>query len=145
MTTLARVLLIGNDDALLQSRAAVLTHFWAIATAQVFPVDGHIVSHGDVPLLKSDLVVLCHTIPDALRQGWIDAIRSSLPALLIVKMNGFDAGPHGGADATVATGNGPGALVSTIYGLLTERGLGSREWPDREAQLLASVDGPVVQ
>ncbi|WP_142988193.1 hypothetical protein [Granulicella rosea] len=127
---------------MLSSRALVLHHFWAIATAKVYPFDGHIVSHGDVPLLTSDLVVLCHTIPETMRQDWIDSIRSKQPALLIVKMNGFDAGPHGGADATVATDSGPGGLVSTIYELLTERGLVSRDWPD-PAYLLGSVAGPV--
>jgi hypothetical protein len=52
-----------------------------------------------------------------------------LPHILLVRVNGFDSGPHAGADATVDDLHGPGALVSTIYELLTERGLASRAWP----------------
>ena len=53
--------------------------------------------------------------------------------MLVVKVNGYDAGPHASADATVDETHGPGKLVSTIYELLTERGLPSRKWPENGA------------
>ena len=56
-------------------------------------------------------------------------LRAEAPTLLLVRENGFESGPHAGADATVDVAHGPGALVSAIYALLTERGLGSRVWP----------------
>ena len=52
------------------------------------------------------------------------------PGMLVVKINGYDAGPHASADATVDEAHGPGALVATIYELLTERGLPSRAWAE---------------
>jgi hypothetical protein len=119
--TPARVLLIGNEREHLEARAAVLHHFWEIDIAAL--------SGSDVPVFSADLVVVCHTLPEEERQQWVMRVRHQVPTMLIVRMNGFDSGPHAGADATVDVHHGPGALVSTIYELLTERGLASREWP----------------
>ncbi len=121
MMTPARVLLIGNEREHLEARAEVLHHFWEIDIAAL--------NESDVPVFSADLVVVCHTLPQVERQQWVMRVRHQVPSMLIVRMNGFDSGPHAGADATVDVHNGPGALVSTIYELLTERGLGSREWP----------------
>jgi hypothetical protein len=121
MSTPARVLLIGNEVEHLMARAAVLHHFWVVDVAAL--------EESDVPVFSADLVVVCHTLPEGERQQWVMRVRQQVPTMLIVRMNGFDSGPHAGADATVNVHNGPGALVSTIYELLTERGLDSREWP----------------
>ena len=121
MPTPARVLLIGNEREHLESRAAVLHHFWEIDIAAL--------NQSDVPVFSADLVVVCHTLPEAERQHWVMRVRQHVPTMLIVRMNGFDSGPHAGADATVDVRHGPGALVSTIYELLTERGLASLDWP----------------
>ncbi len=121
MTTPATVLLIGDDRAHLESRAAVLHHFWAIDLAPL--------RESDVSVFSAHLTVVCHTIPETERQQWVMRIRHQVPTMLIVRMNGFDSGPRDGADATVNVHAGPGALVSTIYELLTERGLGSKDWP----------------
>ena len=123
MSTLARVLLIGRDQGELETRAAVLEHFWRIRVAVV-------AAQEDVPMgAGADLVVVCETMPGGERQVWVDFVKRESPTTLVVKMNGHPAGPHAGADATVNEDDGPGALVSTIYELLTERGLGSRGWP----------------
>jgi hypothetical protein len=118
---LGRVLLLGKDEAQLDVYAAVLRHFW--------PVQTLVVKHGDPLPHAMDVVVVCSTLPEPERQHLIDAVRAAHPAMLVVRVNGFDSGPHAGADATVDETHGPGALVSTIYELLTERGLASLRWP----------------
>ena len=121
MDTAARVLLIGNAEAHLETRAAVLRSFWQVATLSA--------EAGELPPLDTDLVVVCETLPELERQQWVERVRLESSAMLVVKLNGYDAGPHAGADATVDVEHGPGALVATIYELLTERGLESRSWP----------------
>ena len=121
MTSPARVLLIGDEMAHLQLRAVVLEHFWRIGIAVVDAT-------GSVEF-DADVFVVCHTLAEEDRQSWVERVRERSPAALVVKMNGRPAGPHGGADATVDDDEGPGALVSTIYELLTERGVPSRHWP----------------
>lgn len=127
MDTAARVLLIGNAEAHLDARAAVLRSFWQVATAAV--------DLGDLPPLDTDLVVVCETLPEPERQQWVERVRLESSAMLVIKLNGYDAGPHASADATVDVEHGPGALVATIYELLTERGLESRGWPVTDLNL----------
>jgi hypothetical protein len=122
MVVAAKVTLIGNNQAYLDVRGAVLVHFWQVAT---FALD-----QGAEPDLSNDLAVICASLTSDAQQGWVDRIRLEKPQMLIVRMNGFDSGPLNGADATVDDDHGPGALVSTIYELLTERGLESRDWPE---------------
>jgi hypothetical protein len=123
----AKVLLLGNQRAHLEARASILRHFWTIGIAAVDEVE--------LPLLDANLVVVCHTLPEPERNEWVQRVRQVEPTMLIVRMNGFDCGPHAGADATVDVRHGPGALVATIYELLMERGLPSRDWPERETVL----------
>ncbi len=101
--------------------AVVLRHFWAIEKVIVGEALG--------ALADSDLTVICDSIEEPRRQQFVEALRAQAPLQLIVKLNGYDSGPHAGADATVDTIHGPGALVSTVYELLTERGLATRAWP----------------
>ncbi len=101
-------------------RADLLENFWAVQTTAVH--------EGDELDLPADVVVVCDSLPDGERQDLVERVRLQTPQMLVVKMNGYDSGPHAGADATVDEAHGPGALVSTIYALLTERGLGSRLW-----------------
>jgi hypothetical protein len=118
--------LIGNHQAYLDVRGAVLVHFWEVTTV---PLD-----LGVLPELsegKVDLAVICASLSSEDQQQWVQRIREEKPHMLIIRMNGFDSGPLNGADATVDDDHGPGALISTIYELLTERGLGSREWPEK--------------
>ncbi len=86
-------------------------------------------------MLDTDLVVVCETLPEPERQQWVERVRLESSAMLVVKLNGYDAGPHASADATVDVEHGPGALVATIYELLTERGLESRGWPFADRDL----------
>ncbi len=108
----------------MDSRAAVLRNFWQVATVSV--------DAGETPSLNTDLVVVCETLPELERQQWVERVRLESSAMLVVKLNGYDAGPHASADATIDVEHGPGALVATIYELLTERGLESRGWPFAE-------------
>ena len=121
MSIPAQVLLIGKAKAHLEAHAAVLEHFWRVAVAVVDAAE-------EMPL-GADVVVVCETLPEGERQEWVERVRQALPTALVVKMNGQPAGPRAGADATVNEDDGPGALVSTIYELLTERGMESRAWP----------------
>jgi hypothetical protein len=120
MPSPAQVTLIGNSQAYLNVRATVLKHFWLVETVDL--------ELDEVPGAETELVVLCASLPAAQRQLWVERWREEHPKVLIVRMDGFDAGPLAGADAIVEDEHGPGALVSTIYELLTERGLESRAW-----------------
>ncbi len=130
MATPAQVIVLGNSQPYLEAKLEVLRHFWEVETVAV--------DLGEMTGFAADLLVVCDTIPEPQRQDWVDRARITRPNMLIVRLNGFDSGPLGGADATVDETHGPGGLVSTIYELLTERGLGSRPWP-------AAPDGGWVQ
>jgi hypothetical protein len=118
----AKVCIVGNAQDLLNARAAVLQHFWRVETVAL--------DAGDEPMFDSELAVICSSIPWAERQWWVDRARAESPSILIVRVDEYDSGPSSGADATVDREHGPGALVSAIYQLLTERGLTSRAWPE---------------
>lgn len=124
MANPAQVTLIGNSQAYLNVRAAVLQHFWQVETVDL--------DCGEVPQFAGDLVVVCASLTGAERQAWVDRARVENPHVLIVRADQFDLGPLAGADASVDDDQGPGALVSTIFELLTERGLESRDWPHVE-------------
>jgi hypothetical protein len=118
----AKVSIVGNTQSYLNVRAAVLQHFWMVETVAL--------DAGEIPQFAAELVVLCASIAKDEQQQWVDRARHERPRILIVRMNGFNHGPLAGADALVDDGDGPGALVSAIYELLTERGLESRDWPE---------------
>ncbi len=121
MTTPAQVALVGNSQAYLDVRAAVLQHFWLVETVAL--------DLGETPQFTAQLVVICASIASSEQQAWVDRTRNIAPQVLIVRVDGFDPRPLSGADAAVEDDHGPGALVSAIFELLTERGLESREWP----------------
>ena len=121
MSTPAQVALIGNSQAYLDVRAAVLQHFWLVETVAL--------DLGETPLFTAELVVLCASIASTEQQAWVERTRQLTPQVLIVRVDSFDPRPLSGADAIVEDDHGPGALVSTIFELLTERGLETREWP----------------
>jgi len=123
MAAPAQVILIGNLQAHLDARAAVLEHFWLVETVAL--------DEGKTPEFTPEVVVICASIDGPAQQEWVDRARREMPKVAIVRMNGFDSGPLMGADATVDDAHGPGALVATIYELLTERGLESRAWPEQ--------------
>ena len=124
MESLARVTLIGNAQTYLNVRATVLQHFWLVETVDL--------DLAQTPRSFGDLVVVCASIPEQLRQFWVEKARAEKPHALIVRIDGFDSGPLAGADANVDDEKGPGALVSACFELLTERGLESRPWPQVE-------------
>jgi hypothetical protein len=117
----------------------VLLHFWVVSTA--------LSQWGEMALARAvaaaDVVVFSELIGVDERRRHIEAIRETSPEKILVQMDEIDAGPVGGLDAMVSVGNGPGALVATIYGLLVEHGLPSRGWETLETTLLNDVGGPV--
>jgi len=124
MTSPAHILLVGNDGRLLNERATLLSSFWTITAISSFDEAGE-------TLHAAGLVVLCHTLTEAQRLAWIERARAAVPIRPIVSLefaDRADAGRRNGADATVHHKLGPAALVSTIYELLTERGLRSKGW-----------------
>jgi hypothetical protein len=122
MASPAHVTLIGNTQAYLNVRAAVLQHFWLVETVAL--------DAGELPKSLAELVVVCASVPPQERQQWVEWSRGEKPNVLIVRMDSFESGPLAGADAIVEDEHGPGALVSAIYELLVERGLESRGWPE---------------
>jgi hypothetical protein len=122
MAASAQVTLIGKTQAFLNVRAAVLQHFWLVETVDL--------DAGELPRFIGELVVVCASLPSQERQAWVERARAEKPMVLIVRVDEFDSGPLAGADAIVEDEHGPGALVSAIYELLTERGLESRGWPE---------------
>jgi hypothetical protein len=123
MNNAARVILVGDEEEHMQAKASVLRHFWPVRLVPAEPERfGHI---------AAEVAVVCATLNERDRQECVDRLREKAPGLLIVKMNGYDSGPHAGADAIVDETRGPGALVSAIYQLLTERGLPSMAWPEQ--------------
>jgi hypothetical protein len=122
MASPAHVTLIGNTQAYLNVRAAVLQHFWLVETVAL--------DAGELPKSLAELVVVCASVPAQERQQWVEWSRGEKPNVLIVRMDSFESGPLAGADAIVEDEHGPGALVSAIYELLVERGLESRGWPE---------------
>jgi hypothetical protein len=138
MTSPAHILLVGNDGRLLNERATLLANFWTVTAISSFDDAGH-------ALAAAGLVVLCHTLTDAQRLAWIDRARTPAPTRPIVSLEFVDpagTGRRNGADARVEHRLGPAALVATIYELLTERGLGSREWTGGGHTLLGADGMP---
>jgi hypothetical protein len=121
----AQVALIGNSQAYLSVRAGVLQNFWLVETVAL--------DQGELPEFTSELLVICASMRREEQQEWIELARHRMPGVLIVRVNGLESGPLAGADALVDDECGPGALVSAIYELLTERGLESRHWPELPA------------
>jgi len=135
----ARVLIAGNEARLLETRAVILTHFWVVTTALGSLSDGAMTQ----AVAAADVIVLCDKLPEGRRKRYIDDIREKSPEKIVVQMDEIDSGPVGGLDAMVAVGCGPGALVATIYGLLNERGMPSKEWKSLETTLLDDASGSV--
>ena len=133
----AHVLMIGDNPAQLQAHMSILKYFWTIATADVHAYD-HL-------LVTTDVVVLSHTLEEVERQRLVREISVARPEVLLVKINGYDSGPHAGVDASVDLHHGPAALISTLYELLTERGLGHRQWPETEYEFAHEESGRGVQ
>jgi len=138
MTDPAHILLVGNDGRLLNERAELLSHFWEVAAISSFDEVG-------LSLDKADLLVLCHTVTEAQRLAWIASSRAAHPTRAIVSLefvDPADTGRRNGADATIDHNRGPAALVSTIYELLNERGLGSKQWTAGGRTLLGADGAP---
>ena len=136
MSDAARILLVGNDGRLLNERAVLLSNFWEVTAISSF-------DEGGALLNETDLLVLCHTVTEAQRVQWISQSRATLATRPIVSMEFVDPTEtvrRNGADAMVDHNRGPAALVSTVYELLNERGLGSRCWM-AGGQTLLGADG----
>ena len=136
MADAAQILLVGNDGRLLNERAELLSNFWQISAISSF-------DESEPRLSQAQLVVLCHTVTEPQREAWIASSRATQAARPIVSLefaDPLDTGRRSGTDATVDHNRGPAALVSTIYELLNERGLGSKPW-SAGGQTLLSADG----
>ena len=122
MESAARVVLVGDEREHLEAKASVLRHFWPVRMTGPEP---ELLEH-----VAAEVAVVAVTLNERERQECVDRLREQSPGLLIVKMNGYDSGPYAGSYAIVDEAHGPGALVSTIYQLLMEKGLPSRAWPE---------------
>jgi hypothetical protein len=133
MSHAAHILLVGSDGRLLNERAALLEHFWTVSAISTF-------DEAVAGLRTAELLVLCHSVTEEQRAVWIEASRAAAPQRPVISLETGETARRAGVDAVVDHGRGPAALVSTIYELMTERGLKSRQWA-AGAQTLLSPDG----
>ena len=113
---MARVLLIGENDNLLQTRSAVLARTDAeilCATPDQINV---------TPTLGTvDLLVICHTVRQDRREGFTTTARKRWPGLRIVQLVRLDyesGSPEPYADAVAMTAD-PAGLIAQILAMLT--------------------------
>jgi DNA-binding NtrC family response regulator len=133
MNQAAHILLVENDGRLLNERAELLGNFWTMAAVSAFDEAGE-------QLRAAEMLVLGQTMTEEQRLMWIAASRESAPARPVISVEHGPAARRTGVDAVVDYRQGPAALVSTIYELLNERGLKSKQWAGGGHTLL-SPDG----
>ena len=80
----ARVTVVGVGRKHLHEREQVLRHFWEVELV--------IVDEGGELSLDTELVLLCHTLPELERQQWVERVRDDAPKMLVIKMNDHDSG-----------------------------------------------------
>ena len=107
---MASILLIGLDEGLSQTRAAVLakTHATVVRKTDL----GNGVSQA------FDLVVLCHTVPEAEREAWSIEVRKRWPnvRIILIAKPWSDQRPRY-VDAQISWGN-PEELLFAVNRLL---------------------------
>jgi DNA-binding response OmpR family regulator len=108
-----RILVVGNDDVLQKTRVEVLKTQWTASYA--YPKE----ALRCLRTKRPDVLVLCHTLTQAQREGLIRRCRDQFPEIRILALEG---GPvdwrHLGADATVKSLAGPQTVLDAIRALI---------------------------
>ena len=113
------LLSVGAQPELLRLRNAVLRNagYYVHAETSVYEAM-HLCLRSDF-----DLVILCHTIPEAEKMKLLTAIKTVTPSTPVIIARDSDTRTQ--ADASVDSLDSPGALLSCVAGLLTRRRLAS--------------------
>ncbi|MFY9745362.1 MAG: hypothetical protein WA891_21390 [Acidobacteriaceae bacterium] len=115
----ARILLYGIDVSLLRTRAGVLESagFQAGVATRLLEVEQFILSG------PADLLILCYTLtPEECRQAIASALACNPEIKTILLAQIGPTSPHPGMyDAVFDACQGPGALIATVWRILTRR------------------------
>ena len=115
---MSTVMLVGEDDLLLQTRAAVLR------TTGAKTVCSNAVSALDLQEVhECDLVVLCHTLPEMLCTGLAETIHARWPRtaiLLVTPTRGWES-PNLDQAINAITSADPQRLIVRTVELLAQR------------------------
>ena len=118
---MSTILLIGEDEFLLETRAAVIRPIGAEMVCTDVP--------SALPLMECrffDLVILCHSIPDHLCQTLTQIIRQSWPATRILIVSPASTWELGDlSDGVEACTPAPERLIERTIELLGRRKVGS--------------------
>jgi DNA-binding response OmpR family regulator len=125
----SHILLVGNDDGLQLTRAAILNQRWSACLAR--PNDAMRSLEAEQP----DLLILCHTLCRDEAQALVRACRDKFPNARILALEVSSGSARElKADAVVETLLGPQPMVSAIEMLLRNRStLGQIEGPTNKA------------
>jgi DNA-binding response OmpR family regulator len=111
-----RILLIGNDDRLQATRAAIVNQRWFAFPAS--PND----AMRSLEAKQPNLLILCHTLSPDQALGLVRACRDKFPEVGILALEARSGSARGlKADAVVETALGPQSMVSAIEVLLRDR------------------------
>lgn len=115
---MSTVLLIGEDDLLLQTRAAVLRTTGA-KTICSNPISALTIQADQ----KCDLVILCHTLPELLCAGLAETIHARWPrtAILMVTPTRAWESPNSDEAINAITSADPQRLIARTIELLSQR------------------------
>lgn len=109
-----RVLCYGHDEMLLYTRGQILGREFLVERCDTLAGLDQVLSRG--PL---DLVLLCHSVPDAECEEVIDRVRAESPGVKVLVLHEAMPGAcsvH--SDASMENLEGPPALLHEIYALL---------------------------
>jgi DNA-binding response OmpR family regulator len=114
----SRILLVGNDDKLQETRALILNQRWSTFLAR--PNDAMRSLEAEQP----DLVILCHTLCRDEAQALVRACRDKFHEARILALEArIGSARELKADAVVETMLGPQPMLSAIEVLLGDRAL----------------------
>ena len=109
-----RVLCYGHDEMLLYTRKRILDREFLVERCKTIAGLSRVLSRG--PL---DLVLLCHSVPDAECEAVIERVRAESPGVKVLVLHEALAGAcsvH--SDVSMENLDGPPALLHEIYALL---------------------------
>jgi DNA-binding response OmpR family regulator len=119
----SRILLVGNDDRLQTTRAAIFKQRWSASLAR--PNDAMRSLETEQP----DLLVLCYTVCPVQAQELVRACREKCPKARILALEArAGSAQELRADAVVETMLGPRSMVSAVELLLGDREHSQSAW-----------------
>ena len=110
-----QILLVGNDELLLATRALILRRRWSTSVANPKSAIEKLTEQ------RPKLLILCHTLSNAETDTLISVCTCQQPAVRTVELiKHFAPNDHLKTDATVEVYKGPPLLLKTVEDLLEE-------------------------